>query len=384
MRFDFAASARILFGSGTSSQLPGVVREYGCRALVVTGRDTARMAPVVSALHAAGVDALVFPVEGEPTLEIVRDGARLAREQQRDVVIGLGGGSPMDAAKAIAAVATNSGEPLDYLEVVGKGQSLRTAPLPFIAVPTTAGTGAEVTRNAVLGSPEHRVKASLRSPMMLAKAALVDADLTLDVPPTITASTGLDTLTQLIEPYTSCRANAFVDLFCVEGMRRLKESLEFVCKNGRDHGHRESMSFASLLGGLSLANAGLGIVHGFAGPLGGMLNARHGELCAAVLPHGVLINVKALRERTPTSAVLAKYAQAARILTAKDHAEAEDLAPWLRELVQRLNIAPLANHGLSREQIPLLIEKAAQASSTKANPIVLTVEELREIAERAF
>ncbi len=384
MRFDFATSARILFGSGTSSQLKDVAREYGCRALVVTGRDIARVTPLVSALDAAGMEPLVFPIAGEPTIEMVRDGARLAREQRRDVVIGLGGGSPMDAAKAIAAVATNSGEPLDYLEVVGKGHSLQTAPLPFIAVPTTAGTGAEVTRNAVLGSPEHRVKASLRSPMMLAKVAIIDSDLTLDVPPATSASTGLDTLTQLIEPYVSCRANAFVDMFCVEGMRRVRESLEFVFKNGRDRGHRESMSFASLLGGLSLSNAGLGIVHGFAGPLGGMLNARHGELCAAVLPHGVLVNVRALRERAPTSAALAKYAEAARILAGKEHAEAEDLAPWLRELVQRLNIAPLADHGLTREQIPLLIEKAAQASSTKANPIVLTTEELREIAERAL
>jgi alcohol dehydrogenase class IV len=268
--------------------------------------------------------------------------------------------------------------------VVGKGQSLQTAPLPFIAIPTTAGTGAEVTRNAVLGSPEHRVKASLRSPMMLAKVAIIDSDLTLDVPSATTASTGLDTLTQLIEPYVSCRANAFVDLFCVEGMKRVRESLEFVFKNGCDRGHRESMSFASLLGGLSLSNAGLGIVHGFAGPLGGILNARHGELCAAVLPDGVLVNVKALREQAPTSAALARYSEAARILTGKKHAEAEDLAPWLRELVQRLNIAPLASHGFTREQIPLLIEKAAQASSTKANPIVLTAGELREIAERAF
>jgi alcohol dehydrogenase class IV len=384
MRFDFATSARILFGSGTSSQLKDVAREYGCRALVVTGRDIARVAPLVSALDAAGMEPLVFPIAGEPTIEMVRSGARLAREKRRDVVIGLGGGSPMDAAKAIAAVATNSGEPLDYLEVVGKERSLQTAPLPFIAVATTAGTGAEVTRNAVLGSPEHRVKASLRSPMMLAKVAIVDSDLTLDVPPATSASTGLDTLTQLIEPYVSCRANAFVDMFCVEGMRRIRESLELVFKNGCDRGHRESMSFASLLGGLSLSNAGLGIVHGFAGPLGGMLNARHGDLCAAVLPHGVLVNVRALRERAPASAALAKYAEAARILAGKEHAEAEDLAPWLQELVQRLNIAPLAEHGLTREQIPLLIEKAAQASSTKANPIVLTSEELREVAERAL
>ena len=200
----------------------------------------------------------------------------------------------------------------------------------------------------------------------------------------MTASTGLDTLTQLIEPYVSCRANAFVDLFCVEGIMRVRKSLEPAFQNGHDRAARESMSFASLLGGLSLSNAGLGVVHGFAAPLGGMLEARHGELCAAVLPHGVLVNVKALRQRAKTDPALSKYADAARILTGNAHAEAEDLAPWLAELVKRLEIERLSRHGLTREQILPLVEKAARASSMKANPIPLTEEELREVAERAF
>ena len=384
MRFDFATSARILFAPGAISELPAFTREFGRRALVVTGRNTTRAESVVGPLAAAGVQAMIFSVAGEPTVDATRQGARLAREEQRDVIIGFGGGGAVDAAKAIAILATNSGEPLDYLEVVGRGRQFENAPLPFLAVPTTAGTGAEVTRNAVLGSPEHRVKASLRSPLMLAKAAIIDSNQSLDVPPAITASTGLDTLTQLIEPYVSCRANAFVDLFCVEGLKRVKESLEVAYRNGSDCAHREAMSFASLLGGLSLANAGLGIVHGFAGPLGGMLNAPHGELCGAVLPHAVLVNVNALRQRRAGETSLEKYAHAARLLTGNGQAEARDLAPWLAELVNRFAIVPLSHHGLTRDQIPFLVQKVSEASSTKANPIALTAKELAEIAERAF
>ena len=384
MRFDFATAARILFAPGGVSDLPRIALEFGSKPLVVTGRNSARVAPVLNAFRRAKLDALTFPVEGEPTLDTVRTGARVARQQQRDLLIGLGGGSVIDAAKAIAAVTTNSGEPLDYLEVIGKGRALESPPLPFIAVPTTAGTGAEVTRNAVLGSPEHGVKASLRSPAMLAKVALVDSELTLELPPNITAATGLDTLTQLIEPFVSSRANAFTDLFCIEGMHCVRTSLIQAVANGSNRVARESMSFASLLSGLSLANAGLGVIHGFAAPLGGMLNAPHGALCAAVLPYGVLKNVQAMRRRSPSHDGLRRYAEAARILTGDAHADAEDLSGWLADLVRRLEIPTLAQHGLTRIQIPLLVEKAAAASSMKSNPIALTPEELTEVAERAL
>ena len=384
MRFDFANSARILFAPGAVSELPAAVREFGGRALLVTGRDASRAAPLVKGLHAADVHTILFAVEGEPTVDAIRNGAHVARKERRNVVVGFGGGSAVDAAKAIAILATNSGEPLDYLEIIGKGQPFENAPLPCLAVPTTAGTGAEVTRNAVLGSPQHRLKASLRSPLMLPRAAIVDPALTLSLPPEITASTGLDALTQLLEPYVSCRANGLADLFCVEGMKRVKIALERAFADGSDRDARESMSFASLLGGLALANAGLGVVHGFAAPLGGMLAAPHGALCAAVLPHAVQVNVNALRQRAASNPALAKYAEAARLLTGRAHAEAGDLAPWLAELVQRLQITPLSRHGLTPDQIPALVEKAAQASSTKANPLPLTTEELTQVAERAL
>ena len=194
----------------------------------------------------------------------VRDGAALFRSAGCELLIAIGGGSVIDAGKAIAALASNPGDVLDYLEVVGKGQALTNAPFPMIAVPTTAGTGSEVTRNAVLGSQEHGVKASMRSPMMLPRVAIVDPQLAVGLPPAITASTGLDALTQLIEPYVSSKANPLTDAFCLDGLRAIKGSLLRAFANGGDAAARAGMSYASLLGGLALANAGLGVVHGFA------------------------------------------------------------------------------------------------------------------------
>jgi alcohol dehydrogenase class IV len=381
MRFAFATAAQILFGPGRIEELPSLARPLGSRALIVTGKTSSRAARIGGGLASAGIQTSIFPVDGEPTLEIVRGGARAAREFE--FVIGFGGGSAMDAAKAIAALATNSGEPLDYLEVIGKGQVLEHPPLPFVLIPTTAGTGAEVTRNAVLGSPEHEVKASLRSPLINARLALVDPELTVGVPAPVTANTGLDTLTQLIEPYVSIRANVFTDAFCTAGLRRVREALPRAYHNGSDRAARESMSFASLLSGLALANAGLGVVHGFAGPLGGMLGAPHGALCAAVLPHGISVNIRALRERAPEHEALQRYTEGARILTGDAQAGAEDCVTWTAALCGELGIAGLRSYGLEREQIPTLVEKAARASSMKANPIQLTSKELTEVVERA-
>ncbi|HYO81794.1 MAG TPA: iron-containing alcohol dehydrogenase, partial [Bryobacteraceae bacterium] len=198
--FEFATAARIVFGRGTLARVDGIAAELGRRAFRVTGRTFA--------------SADSFVVSGEPTIDLVRAGAEQCRRFGGDVVVAIGGGSVLDAGKAIAALAANPGDALDYLEVVGRGQPLSAAPLPVIAVPTTAGTGSEVTRNAVLASPEHGVKASLRHPSMLPRAAVVDPELTLDLPREVTASTGLDALTQLIEPYISVRANALTDMFC--------------------------------------------------------------------------------------------------------------------------------------------------------------------------
>ena len=269
MRFEFATSSRVVFGPGTLVELGGLVAGMGRRTLVVTGRTPERAGPLFEILKEQGIDYVVFPVEGEPTTETVRKGTQLAREAGCDMVVGFGGGSALDAGKAVAALLTNGGDPLDYLEVVGRGRPLTRPSAPYVAVPTTAGTGSEVTRNAVLLSPEHRVKVSLRSHLMLPRLALVDPELTRTLPPEVTASTGMDALTQLIEPYVSNRANPMTDAICREGMRRAARSLLRAYEHGEDPEAREDMSLASLFGGMALANAKLGAVHGFAGPIGG-------------------------------------------------------------------------------------------------------------------
>jgi alcohol dehydrogenase class IV len=371
MRFEFATATRIVFGEGAAATLPDLVRTFGARPLVVTGASADRTAWLVSALAA---ETLAVP--GEPTVDLVRNGAHRVREAACDVVVALGGGSAIDAGKAIAAVATNGGEPLDFLEVIGKGRAMEAAPLPFIAVPTTAGTGSEVTRNAVLASPQHGVKASLRSPMMLPKVALVDPELTYSLPPAVTAFTGLDALTQLIEPYVSVRANPLTDSLCADGIARAAGALRRAYHNGADAEARREMALASLLGGLALANAGLGVVHGFASPLGGSWDAPHGALCAALLPHGMAANIAALRARAPHHPALDRYDAIARQLTGRNQARAEDGVEWVRALCAELNVPPLRHWGIAQSDLPGVVEKAAHASSMKANPLPLTSEEL--------
>ena len=384
MRFEFAAPARIIFGPGTVAQVGPLAREMGRRALIATGLSPAESEPMLAALSAGGVDYVTLAVPGEPTTALARLGARLALESGCDLVIGFGGGSAIDAGKAIAALAANGGDPLDYLEVVGRGQPLAKPSLPCIAIPTTAGTGAEVTRNAVLASPEHSIKASLRSPTMLPRLAVVDPELTYSLPPGVTASTGLDALTQLIEPFTSSKANPLTDALCREGMLRAARSLQAAYENGQDAAAREDMALASLFGGLALANAGLGAAHGFAGPVGGMFHAPHGAVCAALLPPVMAVNVRALRARQPGSAALRRYAEIAQILTGRDSAQAEDGIAWVKALAAALCVPPLASYGVTTADFPALVEKTAIASSTKANPIPLTPEELGEILALAL
>lgn len=383
MRFEFATATRIVFGPGTIKEAGALAKGFGRRALVITGRDTSRASQLVELLRSEGLDSTVFGVEGEPEVETIRKGTELGKKQGCDVVISFGGGSAIDAGKAIAAMLTNEGDLLDYLEVIGKGKALTHASAPFIAIPTTAGTGSEVTRNAVLGSPEHRVKVSLRSALMLPRVALVDPELTRTLPPALTASTGLDALTQLIEPYVCTRANPMTDAICREGMARVARSLRAAVADGSNMKAREDMCVASLLGGLALANAGLGAVHGFAGPFGGMFPAPHGAVCAALLPHVMEMNCRALRSRQPNSEALRRYNEVALLLTGSSQAGADQGVKWVSALVAQLQIPGLSAYGFAREQSPELIEKATHASSMKANPIVLTREELAEVIERA-
>lgn len=383
MTWEFATAGRIVFGPGAASQIAPAARTMGKRALLVTGRKPRQAARIVADLHGAGVGCSPFATEGEPTLDTVRAGVETARREGCDHVIACGGGSAIDAGKAIAAMLANPGDVLDYLEVIGRGQPLQAPPAPFIAVPTTAGAGSEATRNAVLQSPEHGVKASLRSPLMLPRLAVVDPELTLSVPPEVTAATGLDALSQLLEPFVSVRANPMTDMLCREGLRRAGRSLRRVFEDGSDLEARTDMAMASLLSGMALANAGLGAVHGFAAPVGGAFPAPHGAVCAALLAPVTRVNLRALREREPGHPALEKYAQAARLLDPGARS-AEDLPAWLDQLRIDLKIPRLSEYGIQASDIPLLCEKAARASSMKGNPISLTPSELAEILHAAL
>jgi len=384
VRFEFATASRILFGAGVVREVVPAAKQMGGRPLLVVGQSPHRAAFLAEEFKTAGIGCVTWATQGEPSVTLVREGVELARREQCDLVIAFGGGSAIDAGKAVAALLTNGGDPTDYLEVIGKGQPLKNASVPFIAVPTTAGTGSEVTRNAVLASAEHRVKVSLRSPLMLARLAVVDPELTLELPPAVTASTGLDALTQLIEPYVSSRANPLTDGFCREGLHRVSRSLRRAYQSGSDKAAREFMSLASLLGGLALANAGLGVVHGFAAPIGGMFDAPHGAVCAALLPHVMAVNIRAVRSRAPEGETLRRYETVARILTGKPDALAEDGVEWVRQLCRDFQIPPLSSYGIEDKDVSTLVEKASQASSTKGNPISLTTDELQEVLTLAM
>ncbi len=248
--FEFATANRIIFGAGKLNGLADQLKGRAKRLLLVCGNSSDAIPRVREILSAQDIPFDEFHVHGEPTVDTASEGVLVALEHGADMVIGLGGGSVLDAGKAISALATNRGDIFDYLEVVGKGQPLTNAPLPYIAIPTTAGTGTEVTRNAVLELPSHGVKVSLRSPMMLPSIALVDPELTYSLPPEITASSGLDALTQLIEPFVSVKANPMTDAICREGIRHAVGSLRQAYHNGADVSAREGMSLASLFGGI--------------------------------------------------------------------------------------------------------------------------------------
>jgi alcohol dehydrogenase class IV len=345
----------------------------------VAGRTPARSAVLLERLRADRVQTTTFSVAHEPTTAVVLAGVARAQAAGCDLVIALGGGSVLDAGKAIAALMTNPGDPLDYLEVVGQGRALRIPAAPCIAIPTTAGTGSEVTRNAVLGVPEQRLKVSLRSPLLLPRSAIVDPELTYDMPPAITAWTGLDALTQCIEPFVSPAASPFTDALAREGLRRAAGALRRAFDDGRDTAARTDMALASLCGGLALANAKLGAVHGCASPLGGMFPVPHGAICGRLLPLVVELNVRALQARAPESPSLQRYREVAQIVTGEPSARAEDAAPWLRELVAYLGVPALATFGVVEAEIPAVVAAAQHASSMGGNPIALDDTELTQL-----
>jgi len=379
MRFDFSTAGRILFGRGTLSEAGSAASQLGGKALVVTGSDGSRACSLLDILSHNGVGYVTFQVGSEPTLDTARRGSQEARGSGCDMVISMGGGSAMDLGKTVAMLLTNRGDPQDYLEVIGKGRTIALPSAPFVAIPTTAGTGSEVTCNAVLASTKNGIKASLRSHHMIPNLALVDPDLMVGLPADVTASTGMDALTQLFEPFVSRQSNPMTDAVCRGGMRRVARSLERAFTHGNDLAAREDMAMASLWGGVALANSGLGAVHGFAAAIGGSYRVPHGALCARLLPMVMKLNIAALRKRMPGSDALDRFDEAATILTGSPDAEAGDCVDWALNLCKKLGIPGLSYYGVLEKDFSGLVQLASRSSSMKGNPIPLTSEELTEV-----
>jgi alcohol dehydrogenase class IV len=335
MQFEFATAGRILFGPGRLKEIGVLAGAFGRRALIVSGAHPERAEELQRLLGEAGISSRSLSIEHEPTTDDLRRGERRARADACDLILGFGGGSAMDAAKGIAAVLGNGGDPLDYLE-------------------------------------------------LLPAAALVDPELTVTMPSAVTASTGLDALTQLIEPFVSARASPVTDALCRDGLQRVARSLRRACEEGDDRGARQDMSLAALFSGLAMANAGLGSVHGFAGVIGGTVTAPHGAVCAALLPHAIRVNVRAFLERAPGDQALEKFREVGQLLTGKASAGPDEAVRWIADLCAALRVPPLTAYGLKPSQLSRVVEKSAVSSSMKANPITLTSEEMQEIVRAAM
>lgn len=383
-KFEFMTSDRILFERDGIRNIGKLAKPLGKKALIVTGGRAENFDTIAQSLKTEDIESVLFQVFNEPSLETMKVGLDLARSENCDMVIACGGGSSIDSGKIIAAMMKNEGEILSYLEVIGEGKNLTHPSAPCIAIPTTAGTGAEVTKNAVISSEEHKVKVSLRSPYMYPDLVLLDPLLTTSMPKSVTASTGLDALTQVIEPFVTHMSNPITDAFCREGMRLASRSLRKAYDSGEDIIAREEMLLASLFGGIALANAKLGVVHGFAGVIGGMYGIPHGIVCAGLLPYSFETNVKALQQREKDNPALARYKEVSEILTGDKQATIQDGMGWVMDLCAHLSIPKFKDLGMKREDFKEIIEKSMGASSMKGNPIVLTPEELEEMLTKAF
>ena len=390
MALEFASAQRIVFGRGALDQLGELAAAFGRKAFLVAGEHldkTGDLSRVEYLLSKKGVDFERFLVHGEPEVHLVDEAASRARMLGSELVIAVGGGSALDVGKAAAGLAANSGSVREYLEGVGSGRALKCRPLPFLAAPTTAGTGSEVTRNAVVASREEGFKKSFRSPLLLAAVALVDPALTDSTPPAQTAASGLDALAQLIEPYLSTRASFATDALALEGLRRARLALPRAFEDGTDKDARDDMALASLLGGLCLANAGLGAVHGIAAALGARFDLPHGLACACVLAQTVEANVHALERRDPNGGALVRCARLGEALAGHGFGSEKEAraaaVSGLRELCQRLKVPRLAGCGVQASHLATLAGES-RGSSMKTNPIALEDAEIRDILAAAL
>jgi alcohol dehydrogenase class IV len=379
--FEFCGVGRIVFGRGKFSLAGELAASLGRTALMIYN-GTDQIDQLADPMSKAGVAAIPWRQRGEPIVAHIDSALEEARRRNCDSIIGMGGGSAIDAAKAVAGLLTNGGSAVDYMEVVGKGKKIARAAAPWMAIPTTAGTGAEATRNAVIGFPEKKFKASIRSELLLPRVALVDPELGITVPPTTTASSGMDALCQLIESYTSTGASPMTDALAIQGIPVAAQCLPKAFRNGADLDAREGMALAALLSGITLTNAGLGAVHGFAAALGANFPVPHGTVCAALLPHVIAANIRALRAQDSADGAraLSRYATIGRNLPGYESAaDAEAMDGCVRftsSLAWEMNIPPLKQFGIRPDDVPEMAALARKSSSMRYNPVVLSDESL--------
>lgn len=391
-RFEFTAPPLVVFGEGSLARLGELAARHGRRAWLVTGAGalerTGALGRALDSLAAAGVTVSRQVVAGEPRTDDADLGAREAREAGCDLVVGLGGGSALDLAKAVACLLGNGGEALDYLEVVGRGRPVAKPAAPLVLAPTTAGTGSEATRNSVLADAASGVKASIRHESLLPRVALLDPALTHTLPPEVTARAGLDAIVQLIEPYVSRREHPMADALALEGLRRAAPALPRAYADGEDAEARADLMLAAMWSGLALAHCGLGAAHALAGPLGGAFPVPHGTACAATIPYAMAANLNAAARGAAVPGTVRRYADVARAMGAAgeepDEAAAAAGAGHLLELCALLNVPKLAVYGVTPAAIPDLVARAKATSSMKANPADLTDDELAGILEQAI
>lgn len=387
--FDFVTAPKIVFGAGRFAEAGAIAAGLGRRVCLVTGgaslKRTGRLDALVAQFGKAGIERVHVKVTGEPAVEDIDEMTARARDFRADCVMAIGGGSALDAGKAVAALLANGGAAIDYLEGAGRGATLTERALPFIAIPTTAGTGSEVTKNAVIGDRAKTFKKSMRSDSMMAAVALVDPELTCDCPPEVTAACGMDAVAQCLESFTATRATPMTRALSTEGLR-LARALPELMDRPEDPALRESMAMASLLGGICLANAGLGAVHGLASPLGAMFPAPHGAVCAATLPGVIRANARRAG-KAGNARLLADYAHAESLLTHgadSVHGDApERLAELFESWIARMKLPGLAQFGVTCGDFER-IASGARGNSMKTNPAQLTDEDLMEILAQAL
>jgi hypothetical protein len=378
--FQFMTSSRIVFGEGALINSFSTLNQFGYSVLLVTGKDNQRSEPLVNYLKQQNMRYQQVAVLGEPLIAMIEEMAAMGRRFRPDMVISIGGGSVLDTGKALAALIPNQGSVYDYVEVVGRNVPLQAKPLPFIAIPTTSGTGSEVSKNAVLRSAQENVKVSLRSADMLPDLAIIDPTLTYGMDPVMSGCCGMDAFTHLMEAYVCGAPNPLTDMVCEEGLRRLAGAIVSACEDD-DPRARSDMSFAAMLGGMALANAKLGAAHGLASSLGGRLSAPHGLITAQLAPYVMQENVLAAREAGRAD-ILNRYRQLACILTGRIDADIADGITWTKRTLERLRLPPVSEYGLCDTLFDEVAEDALLTNAIKGNPLPLNKERLQGILEQ--